>query len=1082
MKDKINKLKDFLVKNKKISIAAAVALVVVIIGVIVLCVSCGGDDNNGKADNGETTTGVGDENDETKTCTIKVRTAGGMVFEGNGVYVYESSSLEDLVAFAKTDENGEMTFEGKGDVTRYAVVIEDIPEGYKKDDYFKMTGENTEIVLETEILPLEDMANTSFDLGSVIKDFTVTTPDGTEVTISKLLEEKKAIVLNFFYLKCQPCKNEFPYLQEAYTQYSDDVAVIALTPVDKDDAAIAEFAKELGLTFYVAQCDSQWEQMMDISAYPTTVVIDRYGVISFMHTGSVPSTETFVGLFAYYAADDYKQILTKDIDDIVNYEASEGTADNPVGILPDAEGFEATLAAGEERYFEIPKISDLIIEINDADAYIIYEETKYEAVDGVLTVTVSAPDPYTPAVFILGNKGTSEKTFTATFGAVEGSMANPIALNIGEFTANTKAGNELGVFYTYTATESGTLTVKLLEATAGVEYDFVLYNLTTYVYHNFSTDGQADKSLSIEVSQGDMIQFSVGTLPNAENEIPAADYKFEAAFTTGEGATEEVTKGNVTYSVTVTDNNGNGLSGVTVAIDSTEVTTNSSGVAKATLQSGSYAVRVTAPSGYKYTGGTITVTADSPSVTVKLSKYSTTKQTYTVKVVDENNKAIKGVTVVVGDSYGTTDSNGSVSFSLLEDNYSAVISMPSGYTASSTTFSFNGGTSVTIKLKKGSSGETPTVSNTASYTVNVVDYKNKGQSGVMVMFYSGSNVVAMQQTNSSGAATVQLEKGNYTVQLSGLGTKGYDSTNLSLTSSKTSISVMVAETGKKTASIYDIERYAVTTGATYVEVEPNGNYPGLVVFEPTQTGKYKVTLSNSTTALSYYGSNTSFISDQTSSLSVSNNSYTLNVKYTDSTHIIGLGGTENCIVIIERVGDAEYTNADLEAMMDWTDYTGTDKISKYTLGSGKTLTYVDITASTSTYTLAYNSSDGYYHLGTANGPVMLVQLGTGAPYIALSDVIGFTGSGGSNFGKYIYNSSGTLVKKENYTSLLWKYMENMDDTYKVYPLTKDLMYMLQNGGEYRGWWASSGRNNVIYQKTPKLNSEIAWMFACCYVK
>ena len=165
--------------------------------------------------------------------------------------------------------------------------------------------------------------------------------------------------------------------------------------------------------------------------------------------------------------------------------------------------------------------------------------------------------------------------------------------------------------------------------------------------------------------------------------------------------------------------------------------------------------------------------------------------------------------------------------------------------------------------------------------------------------------------------------------------------------------------------------------------------------------------------------------------------------------------------------------------MAWTDYVGKDTVKPYTFGGG-TLTYVDITKPTSTYNLVYNSTDGYYHLGTANGPVMLVHLGTGAPYVAISDVIGYTGAGGSNFGKYIYNGS-TLIKKENYTSLLMKYMENMDQSKFLYPLTKDLMYMIKNGGEQRGWWSSSAQGNVIYATVPNLNPEIAWMFACCYV-
>ena len=298
------KIKDFFVKNKKIAITVAVALLLLIVGVIVIVASSGGSDDN--VENG-TTANEEENNSSAKTYTIEVKTEGGMAFEKMEIFIYEDSSLENLIAAAKTDENGKITFDAKGDTSKYVAVLKSIPEGYKKQDYFAIAGENTEIILKTEIVKLEDMANTSFELGSVIKDFTVTTPDGTEVTISKLMETKKAIVLNFFYLACQPCMNEFPYMQEAYAQYSDDIAIIAMTPVDKDNDAISKFISDKGLTFYVAQCDSQWEKMMNITAYPTTVVVDRYGVMSMIHKGSVPNTETFAGVFAYYTADDYKK-------------------------------------------------------------------------------------------------------------------------------------------------------------------------------------------------------------------------------------------------------------------------------------------------------------------------------------------------------------------------------------------------------------------------------------------------------------------------------------------------------------------------------------------------------------------------------------------------------------------------------------------------------------------------------------------------------------------------------------------------------------------------------------------------------
>ena len=39
--------------------------------------------------------------------------------------------------------------------------------------------------------------------------------------------------------------------------------------------------------------------MLDIKAYPTTVVIDRYGYICVMHTGGLDSTQDFLNMVNY---------------------------------------------------------------------------------------------------------------------------------------------------------------------------------------------------------------------------------------------------------------------------------------------------------------------------------------------------------------------------------------------------------------------------------------------------------------------------------------------------------------------------------------------------------------------------------------------------------------------------------------------------------------------------------------------------------------------------------------------------------------------------------------------------------------
>ena len=74
------------------------------------------------------------------------------------------------------------------------------------------------------------LSASSYKLGDNMGDYTVTDINGQTHSFSELLQSKKAIVLNFWFVNCGPCQMEFPYLQSAYDTYSDDVAVIAINP------------------------------------------------------------------------------------------------------------------------------------------------------------------------------------------------------------------------------------------------------------------------------------------------------------------------------------------------------------------------------------------------------------------------------------------------------------------------------------------------------------------------------------------------------------------------------------------------------------------------------------------------------------------------------------------------------------------------------------------------------------------------------------------------------------------------------------------------------------------------------------
>ena len=169
---------------------------------------------------------------------------------------------------------------------------------------------------EVQLLSEDEIEGMKFKRGDLFADMSVTTPDGTTYKISELLKEKKAVVLNFWFINCEPCRMEFPYMQAAYEKYQDDIEILAVNPEDGTDKSVSRYQQDNGLTFPMAVTDIKWAQHLSINAYPTTIVIDRYGIISYVHTGMITTEEEFDKLFGFFTADDYEQTVIKNIEDI----------------------------------------------------------------------------------------------------------------------------------------------------------------------------------------------------------------------------------------------------------------------------------------------------------------------------------------------------------------------------------------------------------------------------------------------------------------------------------------------------------------------------------------------------------------------------------------------------------------------------------------------------------------------------------------------------------------------------------------------------------------------------------------------
>lgn len=247
--------------------------------------------------------------------TVEVVTGAGDGLSKCGVEVYTDETKTTLLYKGITNKEGKVVFEAplSGD---YRVVLTKVSELYQLEPMYELTGATTRISLKAGVMDEYAMENFKFSLGDPMLDFEVTLPDMSKVVLSDLLQDKKAVVLNFWFMGCAPCLGEFPYIQEGYEQVSEDVAVLALNPLDSTATEIAKFQADKNYTFTMSKCDPRWQNMLNLLYYPTTLVIDRYGYICLIHTGGLESTQDFLDMVNYFISDDYEQNFFKSLGQI----------------------------------------------------------------------------------------------------------------------------------------------------------------------------------------------------------------------------------------------------------------------------------------------------------------------------------------------------------------------------------------------------------------------------------------------------------------------------------------------------------------------------------------------------------------------------------------------------------------------------------------------------------------------------------------------------------------------------------------------------------------------------------------------
>ena len=243
-----------------------------------------------------------------------------------------------------------------------------------------------------------------------------------------------------------------------------------------------------------------------------------------------------------------------------------------------------------------------------------------------------------------------------------------------------------------------------------------------------------------------------------------------------------------------------------------------------------------------------------------------------------------------------------------------------------------------------------------------------------------------------------------------------------------------------------------------VTLDQNHEYT-IFAFEVAEDGNY--TISTTGTTIGNWGS----FDWNLNNPNATTNTMTVNLEK-DQTFYYGVPSDKaECTITIVRNGDIEDDGP------TYTPYTNKVTPEAYTFGSTEeNLIYINVKDNVEDTIVL--GKDGFYHYGTENGPVVLVDLA--------NETLSFAAMVGSGIGEDV----GTTPARDpytmvDYTSAIQAYVANSDKETKLYPLTEDLITFFKVYGESQGWYGTKLGFNLFGDNA--VDPEKYWMFACCYV-
>ncbi|MGD8908211.1 MAG: TlpA disulfide reductase family protein [Chromatiales bacterium] len=127
-------------------------------------------------------------------------------------------------------------------------------------------------------------------LSGAAPDFTLKSRSGENVKLSEL--RGQVVMVNFWASWCGPCRQEMPLLDQLYRRYQPMGFTLLGVNVEEDSAAADKVLSEIPVSFPILyDSKNQVSERYQVSAMPSTVMIDRDGNVRYLHHGYQPGYE-----------------------------------------------------------------------------------------------------------------------------------------------------------------------------------------------------------------------------------------------------------------------------------------------------------------------------------------------------------------------------------------------------------------------------------------------------------------------------------------------------------------------------------------------------------------------------------------------------------------------------------------------------------------------------------------------------------------------------------------------------------------------------------------------------------------------